>query len=222
LTSVRNIFKELSTTGGTLIRSLIKDGHTIVDVSSAGSEWAEAVLNERQNIRALLYASPKAEREARKKMGLDEAGELNDGSDASGQHLDRDATAEGIAHIHYLHIGSALMARHVLRGAQDMLANARIDFIQLPVDTHDFLTGQALMETLAKRGYELFEIETGEQGGIRLIRYLIFNPNRGRTTVSVLAIQDHLVRQTSLLLLQSALQGSAIQLPEPSPSLSVV
>ena len=217
MTSAINVFKELSTAERILIRSLIEDGQTIVHVSSAGSEWVEAALAQRQNIRALLYASPEAERDARGRLGLNQAEELHsEVSSTSGLNLDEDTAAEGIPHIHFLNIGGMSVARHVLRGARNLLATGRIDFVQLPVDTHDFLTGRALIEMLAERCYGLFEIEVAERGEIRLTPYLIFNPNRGRSVVSVLAIKERLIRQTSLLLLHSMLQEPALQLPSSS------
>jgi len=214
MASAINVFKELSISERTMIRSLIEDGQTIVHVSFAGSEWVEAALAQRKNIRALLYASPKAERNARGRLGLSQAEDLgSESSNTSGLNLDEDAAAEGIPHIHFLNIEGMSMARHVLRGAKNLLAEARIDFVQLPVDTHDFLAGRALIEMLAERRYGIFEIETDERGEIRLTPYLIFNPNRGPTMVSVLAIQERLIRQTSLHLLHSRLQDPALQLP---------
>ena len=68
MASAINVFKELSISERTMIRSLIEDGQTIVHVSFAGSEWVEAALAQRKNIRALLYASPKAERNARGRL----------------------------------------------------------------------------------------------------------------------------------------------------------
>ena len=219
MTSAIDVFKELSISERTLIRRLIQDGQTIVQVSSSGSEWAEAALAERQNIRALLYASPEAERDARGRLGLNQAEELSPGSsNNTGLNLDEDTAAEGIPHIHFLNIGSMSMGRHILRGAKTLLAQGRIDFIQLPVDTHDFLTGRALVEMLAERRYGMFEIEVRVRNEIRLTPYLIFNPNRGRSIVSVLAIREGLIRQTSLLLLQSTLQDSALQLPSTIPA----
>ncbi len=221
MNSAINVFKELSVSDRTVIRSLIDDGQTIVHVSSTGSEWAEAALAQRQNIRALLYASPDAERDARGRLGLNQAEELGpESSRTSGLNLDEDTAAEGIPHIHFLNIGGMPMARHVLRGAKNLLAEGRIDFVQLPVDTHDFLTGRALIEMLAERRYGLFEIEIVERNEIRLTPYLIFNPNRGRSIVSVLAIQERLIRQTSLLLLHSMFLDPALQLPSPISALA--
>lgn len=214
MTSAINVFKELSISERTLIRNLIEDGQTIVHVSSTGSEWAEAALAQRQNIRALLYASAAGERDARGRLGLNQAEELgSESSNTSGLNLDGDTAAEGIPHIHFLNIGGMSMARHVLRGAKNLLAQGRIDFVQLPVDTHDFLMGRALIELLAERRYGLFEIKVVERNELRLTPYLIFNPNRGRSMVSILAIQERLIRQTSLLCLQSMLQDPALQLP---------
>ncbi len=219
MTSAINVFMELSVSDRTVIRSLIEYGQTIVHVSSTGSEWAEAALAQRQNIRALLYASPDAERDARGRLGLNHAEELGPGSSkTSGLNLDEDAAAEGIPHIHFLNIGGMPMARHVLRGAKNLLAEGRIDFVQLPVDTHDFLTGRALIEMLAERRHGIFEIEVVERNEIRLTPYLIFNPNRGRSIVSVLAIQERLIRQTSLLLLHAMLHDPALQPPSLIPA----
>ncbi len=223
MTSAIGAVETLSVAERTLMQNLTGDGQTIVDVSSAGTEWTEAVLASRRNIRALLYASAKGERDALERLGLEQAPELESPSpNDSGLRLDEDAEAEGIRHIHYLHLGSNPLTRHVLRGAQTLLAMGQIDFVELSVDTHDFLTGQAPMELLAERHYDLFEIERREFAEIRLSRYLIFNPSRSRTTVNVLAIQERLVRQTSLLLLQSTLEDPTFQLPESAPSQSVV
>jgi hypothetical protein len=220
MNSATNVFKELSVSDRTVIRSLIEDGQTIVHVSSTGSEWAEAALAQRQNIRALLYASPEAERDARGRLGLNQAEELGPASKTSGLNLDEDTAVEGIRHIHFLNIGGMPMARHVLRGAKNLLAEGRVDFIQLPVDTHDFLTGRTLIEMLAERRYGLFEIAVVERNEIRLTPYLVFNPNRGRSIVSVLAIKERLIRQTSLLLLQSMLEDPALHLPSLIPALA--
>jgi hypothetical protein len=219
MSSAINVVDELSVSDRTLIRSLIEDGQTIVHVSSMGSEWAEAALAQRQNIRALLYASPEAERDARGRLGLNQAEELGpESSKTSGLNLDEDTAAEGIPHIHFLNIGGMQMARHVLRGANHLLAEGRIDFVQLSVDTHDFLTGRALIEMLAERRYGIFEIEVIERNEIRLTPYLIFNPNRGRSVASVLGIKERLIRQTSLLLLQSMLHDPALHPPSLIPA----
>jgi hypothetical protein len=218
MTSATSAIKEPSMADQTLIRSLIKDGQTIVDVSSAGSEWAEAALAQHRNLRALLYASSEAERDARERLGINQAPAQTQES-SNGLNLDDDTAAEGIPHIHFLNIAAKSTARHVLRGARHLLAKARIDFVHLPVDTHDFLTGRTLIEMLADRRYGIFEIEVADRGGIRLTPYLIFNPNRGRTVVSVLAVHERLIRQTSLLLLQPMFQDRAPQLPSTiSPS----
>jgi hypothetical protein len=223
MTSPIGVLEAVSSAERALIQNLTYDGQTIVDVSSAGTEWTEAVLAKRQNIRALLYASPQGERDAVGRLGLKHTPGLEPQSpNDAGLRLDEDAAAEAIPHIHYLHIGNSPLTRHVLRGAQSLLTTGQIDFVQLSVDTHDFLTGQALMERLAESHYDLFEIETREFAEIRLSRYLIFNPNRAHTRVSLLAIQERLVRKTSLLLLQSALEDRRLQLPESALLRSVV
>jgi FkbM family methyltransferase len=183
-----------------LIHSFIRDGQTIVDISGGGTDWADRVLEQRQQMRVLLYATPAAEQQALDSLSSSAGTRLARCSeDNSGRNLDLDMEAEGIRHIHFLHISDRGAVRAVLRGAGRLLKHSRVDFVQFPLDTHDFLTNRMLVESLINRKYVLLEYRVIEDMEAILSPFVLFDPQRPRATVTVLAVHERLLKLFGLV-----------------------
>jgi FkbM family methyltransferase len=183
-----------------LIRTFVHNGQTVVDISRAGTDWADEILAQREQMRVLLYTTPAAEQRALDSLSPNEGTRLNRcGEDNSGRHLDVDMASEGIRHIHFLHIGDPDAVRHVLRGASRLLEHSRIDFLQFPLDTFDFLTNQTLVETLLNRKYTLLEYRPMEDMEAVVAPFAIFDPQRPRSTVTLLALHERLLKLFGLV-----------------------
>lgn len=183
-----------------LIRTFIRDGQTVVDISSGGAAWADQVLAERQQMRVLLYATSAAERQALDSLASSAGTRLGRCcEDTSGRNLDVDMAAEGIRHIHFLHISERSAVRAVLHGAGRLLKHSRIDFVQFSLDTYDFLTNQTLFESLINRKYVLLEYRVIEDMEAVVSPYALFDPQRSRATVTLLAVHERLLKLFGLV-----------------------
>ncbi|MGA7413963.1 MAG: FkbM family methyltransferase [Bryobacteraceae bacterium] len=190
----------LATRDQQLIRTFIRDGQTVVDVSSGGADWADQVLVQRQHMRVLLYATPAAEQGALDSLASSAGTRLDRCcEDSSGRNLDVDMAAEGIRHIHFLHISDRGAVRGVLQGAGRLLKHSRIDFLQFPLDTYDFLTNQTLVESLINRKYVLLEYRVIEDMEAVVSPYVLFDPQRPRATVTLLAVHERLLKLFGLV-----------------------
>jgi FkbM family methyltransferase len=183
-----------------LIQTFIGNNQTVVDISSGGTGWADLVLSQRQQMRVLLYSTPAAEQQALELLSSS-SGTRSDrrSEDSSGRHLDVDMAAEGIRHIHFLHISDRSAVRAVLRGAGRLLKHSRIDFVQFPLDTYDFLTNQTLVESLINRKYVLLEYRVIEDMEAVVSPYALFDPQRPRSTATLLAVHERLLRLFGLV-----------------------
>jgi len=178
-----------------LIRTFIRDDQTVVDISKGGADWAEQVLAERQRMRVLLYSTPAAEQQTLDSLSSSAGTNLDRCcEDSSGRNLDVDMAAEGIRHIHFLHISDRSAVRAVLHGAGRLLKHSRIDFLQFPLDTYDFLTNQTLVESLINRKYVLLEYRVIEDMEAILSPYTLFDPQRPRATATLLAVHERLLK----------------------------
>jgi hypothetical protein len=112
------------------IEALVSHGQTVVDISSGGSEWLDAVFARCRNMRALLYASPEAEQSTLRTASAKEStsAQIADG-DTHGTRLDADTRAKGVRHIHFLRIADAKSVQRVLKGAVGLLRHSRVDYI---------------------------------------------------------------------------------------------
>lgn len=183
-----------------LIHSFISDGQTVVDISSGGEGWADQVLAERQQMRVLLYATPAAEQHALDSLASSDGTRIDRCcEDGSGRNLDVDLAAEGIRHVHFLHISDSHSVRAVLQGASHLLKHSRIDFVQFQLDTYDFLTNQTLVESLINRKYVLLEYRAIEDMEAVVSPYVLFNPQRPRADVTLLAVHERLLKLFGLV-----------------------
>ncbi len=183
-----------------LIRAFIQDGQTVVDISGGGAHWADQVLAQKQRMRVLLYATPSAEQQALDSLSSSEGTRLNRCcEDSSGRNLDVNMAAERIRHIHFLHLSDRGAVRAVLLGAARLLKHSRIDFLQFPLDTFDFLTNQALVESLINRKYVLLEYRVIEEMEAIMSPYALFDPQRQRATVTLLAVHERLLKLFGLV-----------------------
>ena len=107
--------------------------------------------------------------------------------------------AEGIRHLHFLHISDRDAVRAVLRGASRLLRHSRIDFVQFPLDTYDLLTNQTLVESFVNRKYVLLEYRVIEGMEAVVSPYALFNPQRPRATVTLLAVHERLLKLFGLV-----------------------
>ncbi len=183
-----------------LIHAFIRDGQAVVDISGGGAHWADQVLAQKQRMRVLLYATPSAEQQALDSLSSSEGTRLNRCcEDSSGRNLDVDMAAEGIRHIHFLHVSDRGAVRAVLLGAARLLRHSRIDFLQFPLDTFDFLTNQTLVESLINRKYVLLEYRVIEEMEAIMSPYALFDPQRQRATVTLLAVHERLLKLFGLV-----------------------
>ncbi len=183
-----------------LIRTFVHNGQTVVDISRGGTDWADEVLSQREQMRLLLYATPAAEQRALDSLAPNDSTRLNRCcEDNSGRNLDVDMASEGIRQIHYLHIGDPDAVRHVLKGASRLLKHSRIDFLQFPLDTFDFLTNQTLVESLVNRKYTLLEYRVIEDMEAVMAPFALFDPQRPRSTVTLLALHERLLKLFGLV-----------------------
>ena len=183
-----------------LIHTFIRDGQTVVDISNGVAGWADQILAERQQMRVLLYATPAAEQQALDSLSSSAETRLaRCCEDSSGRNLDVDMAAEGIRHIHFLHISDSRAVRPVLRGAGRLLKHSRIDFLQFTLDTYDFLTNQTLVESLINRKYVLLEYRVIEEMQAIMSPYVLFDPQRPRATVTLLAVHERLLKLFGLV-----------------------
>ncbi len=183
-----------------LLHTFVRHGQTVVDISSGGAGWANLVLAERQRMRVLLYATPVAERQALDSLASNAGTRLDRCcEDSSGRNLDVDMAAERIRHLHFLHISDRDAVRAVLRGASRLLKHSRIDFVQFPLDTYDFLTNQTLVESFVNRKYVLLEYRVIEGMEAVVSPYALFDPQRPRATVTLLAVQERLLKLFGLV-----------------------
>ena len=178
-----------------IIHKLILSGQTIVDISSGGREWMDAVFAQHAGMRALFYASPEAEMAALSSSASgDQSRAAYQGSgNTDGSDLDGDTLREGIRHIHFLHIGSARAVRRILKGAPRLLQHSRIDFLQFPLDTFDLWTVQTVNQYLAGSGYAIFEVGyEGDEAGV-LKSYPLWDPERQHKIVQIVAIHQRVL-----------------------------
>ncbi len=183
-----------------LIDTFIRDEQTVVDISNGGTDWADQVLAQRQQMRVLLYATPAVEQQALDSLTSGTGTRLGRCcEDGSGRNLDVDMAAEGIRHIHFLRISDPGAVRAVLRGADRLLKHSRIDFVQFPLDTYHFLTIQTLVESLINRKYVLLEYRVIEDMEAILSPYVLFDPQRPRATVTLLAVHERLLKLFGLV-----------------------
>jgi FkbM family methyltransferase len=151
-------------------------------------------------MRVLLYATPAAEQGALESLSSSEATRLaRCCEDNSGRNLDVDMAAEGIRHIHFLHIADRGSVRAVLKGASRLLSHSRIDCLQFPLDTYDFLTNQTLVESLVNRKYVLLEYRViGDMEAV-ISPFVLFDPQRPRATVTLVALHERLLKLFGLV-----------------------
>jgi hypothetical protein len=184
-----------------LIHPFIRDGQTVVDISGGGACGAGQVLAEHQSRCAFSFTTPTAEQRALDLLAPSRGTRLaRCCEDSSGRNLDVDMVAEGIRQIHFLHISDRGAVRAVLHGAGRLLKHSRIDFPQFPLDTYDFLTSQTMVESLINRKYVLLEYRIIEDMEAVVSPYMLFNPQRRRAMVTLLAVHERLMKLFGLVL----------------------
>lgn len=175
------------------MKTLISSGQTVVDFSSGTTEWLERVLACHQEIRAMLYGAFWVKLPALNTPAAGEpAATQNTVTDHPGMSLDRDTAAEGIPHVQFVRIADARQVERVLKGAARLLQYSRIDFVQFPLDTHDTVTAQTVEKLLIERQYLLYEFLVDVKSDVRLGRYTLWEPQRGKRWAFVLALHERM------------------------------
>ncbi len=163
-----------------IIQKFINKSQTVVDVCGDDTGWTDAVLAHCAPKQILFYATDRAP-----------AIESIDGNvvvryigSPNSLRLDDDLAANGIAHVHFLHIGANENVHDVLAGAERALHHSRIDFIQFHLDPVNSVADR-LLANLKQKNYLLF---SGK--GDRIVPYV--SAQAGKEAVLVTAIHERI------------------------------